>query len=445
MSISLLRPFDMALEITAKSYAQSLQRRLTDAEGGSSTAGDRVSIGIIGGGLMGTAIAATHLKSGCPVRIFDADENVLAILPKKIAAETHLQLQANRPEPVTPKSVTKTLEGNLTLAHSLEELRGCDMLFESIPERLNLKRRLYTQLEKIGFAGFLFTNTSTIEVTKLAALLERPERFCGFHFFHPVRKRSLVEIVKGKHSAPETLQLAVAHARRIEKIPLLTNDSPGFLVNRLLNPLLREAIVMLEEGTPLFKIEESAKRFGMPMGPFRIIDEIGLDVTLHAGWVMNKAFPQRAVESPTLLKMIELGRLGRKAKLGFLKYTSDVSWENEGVVDPALENLLPKTSDELSGEEIAQRLFLPMLCEALRAVEEKVVPHFWQTDLAVLLGLGFPESRGGICFWADALGLPELVRLLQPLQNRFGERFAPPQTLLDFAQREQSLSHFSGE
>ncbi|MCL2305365.1 MAG: 3-hydroxyacyl-CoA dehydrogenase [Planctomycetaceae bacterium] len=357
------------------------------------------SFGIIGGGLMGTAITATHLKNGCRVLLCEQSDAVLAALPQKIAAELTLQGEVN---------TRKLVREQLVLTQKVNDLVSCEIVMESIPEKIRLKQKLYQTLENLGFRGLLFSNTSTIEVSKLSEHYSAKDRFCGFHFFHPVRNRSLLEIVRGQSTSEETIRTAQEHARRLDKTPLVVEDRPGFLVNRLLNPMLREALAMLDEGIPLRKIEEAAVRFGMPMGPIRIMDEIGLDVTLHAGWVLNKAFPDRAYHSPTLLKLIDQGRLGRKTALGFLRYPSEISWEQEGEYDETLVQFLPAENDRLTGELITERLFLPMFYEAVRAVEEGVVKDWREVDLAVVLGLGFPKSCGGLFAWAKSLGFSNI-------------------------------------
>jgi len=375
----------------------------------------RQPVGIIGGGLMGTAIAATHLKNACRVILCEQSEVVLAALPQKITAELALQGEKNTVERV---------QDWLVLTQNPDDLVPCEIVIETIPERIRPKQKLYQTLETFGFRGRLFSNTSTIEVSKLSEHYSAADRFCGFHFFHPVRNRSLLEIVRGRHTSDETIQAAQEHARRLDKTPLVVGDRPGFLVNRLLNPLLREALAMLDEGVPLRKIEKAAVLFGMPMGPVRIMDEIGLDVTLHAGWVLNKAFPERAYHSPILLKLIDQGRLGRKTGLGFLRYPSDISWEQEGEYDETLSQFLPPENDRLTNETITERLFLPMFCEALRAIGEGVVKHDWEADIAAVLGIGFPKDRGGPLAWGKSLGLPNVSRMLQKLEKEYGPRFA---------------------
>ncbi len=424
--MNLLRPVDLVSEISANAYVQSLLERVDTSPDRLDADFSNGPVGIVGGGLMGTAIAATHLKNGCGVVLCEQSEAVLDALSEKIAAELTLQGEH--------ENAPQIVREHIVLTRNPGDLKTCEILIESIPEKIRLKHKLYRTLEALGFRGLLLTNTSTIEVSRLAANLAAPDRFCGFHFFHPVRNRSLLEIVRGSHTSQETIRTAKEHAQRLDKIPLVVEDRPGFLVNRLLNPLLRETLAMLDEGVPPQRIETAALRFGMPMGPIRIMDEIGLDVTLHAGWVLNQAFPERAYQSEILLKLIDAGRLGRKTGLGFMRYPTNVSWENEGEFDGNLIAFLPPERDEFDGDEIARRLFLPMFCEAVRAVEENVVRNPWEADLAVVLGLGFPGNRGGLFYWAESLGLEFVLDSLRRLEAEHGPRLSPPTSLVRFVE-----------
>ena len=429
MKLSLLKPNvdSTAAEVYVRSIIERQMNTLPETEQGPS-----VSVGIIGGGLMGTAIAATHLMAEIPVHICDYSDAVLSLLPRKITAELVLQgMDGNVAQ------IEMFVAKNVRLVSDPTQLSRNGILIESIPEKLKLKQKLFRHIETGGFDGLLFSNTSTIEVAKMVEPLSHKNRFAGFHFFHPVRNRSLLEIIRGPETSQETIDHARKHARRINKLPLVVADGPGFLVNRILNPLLREALALLDAGVEIGKVDETAKKFGMPMGPFRIIDEIGLDVVLHAGWVLSKAFPDRAYNSEMLLKMIDMGRLGRKTGKGFWKYDSSNSWEGDGTFDDEINPILPQRSMEFDEEIIVRRLFLPMLAETIQAVEDGIVGNYWEADLAVVMGLGFPVNRGGLCFWAKSVGWDAMFHEMQILQKQFGPRFAPP----NFSQPDKSDFH----
>jgi 3-hydroxyacyl-CoA dehydrogenase/enoyl-CoA hydratase/3-hydroxybutyryl-CoA epimerase/enoyl-CoA isomerase len=345
----------------------------------------KVSVAILGAGLMGTAIAAAHLRCGVPVLLYDSAESALETAPNRIADELHLQ-----DEPFDP-----TL---LKCSGNINDVQHCGIFIETITEKLRAKIKLY---RKINHDALLFTNTSTISITDLASPLaaDSRRRFCGFHFFHPVRQRSLLEIIPGAETDSATVEAAKQHALLIEKHPIIVGDGPGFLVNRILNPYLTSALSLLAEGVDLQRIERIAQDFGMKMGPFRIMDEIGLDVVLHAGWVLFKAFPDRVPQSPLLLQLIEQGRLGRKTGRGFMLYPNSTSWDGNGEPDP----LFVSEKTILSDEEIVKQLFLSMYDEAIRCSQDGIISDLADADLASIHALGFPEKTGGVVAWGNSV------------------------------------------
>jgi 3-hydroxyacyl-CoA dehydrogenase len=381
--------------------------------------------------MMGTAIAAAHLRCGLPVVLYDSADAALQTATERIAHELRLQ------NVTLPPSL-------LACTGNLDEVIHCPVMIETITEKIKAKQKLYQKItaktviptkagiqtrhpcESRGLVSdvhverlapclrrgdeksrgdervpFLFTNTSTLSITLLAEHLpvEWQRRFCGFHFFHPVRQRSLVEIVAGKHTDSATLESAQEHARRIDKRFIRVGDSPGFLVNRILNPYLSSALLLLEQKVDVGQIERAAVQFGMKMGPFRIMDEIGLDVVLHAGWVLHKAFPDRTPQSPILLRLIDEGKLGRKTGQGFMVYSRKASWEGEGVPDPQFASAEEKVSDV----GIVRRLFVPMYEEAVRCYEEGIISDLSMADMASIEALGFPADKGGIVNWGRSI------------------------------------------
>ncbi len=351
--------------------------------------------------MMGCAIAASHLRCGFRVILCDNATEMLESAPQRIAEELRLQ-NCTFDEMLLHCSTT------------LESVRPCPILIETITEKLRLKQKLYDRLFQVVSRThqgeypshslakgryLLFTNTSTIAISKLAQNLPEEWRrcFCGFHFFHPVRANSLLEIIPGRDTATETIEWACHHAKRIAKRPIVVGDGPGFLVNRILNPYLVVAQQLLHEGVPMQRIELAATNFGMRMGPFRIMDEIGLDVVLHAGWVLHKSFPDRVPELPLLLKLVDLRRLGRKTGRGFMLYDNAVSWNGAGLPDPELP--LQVEAIEMTETEIQRRLFYAMYEEALRCRDDGVIADLADADVASVEALGFPRKKGGIVSW----------------------------------------------
>jgi len=349
-------------------------------------------VAILGVGLMGTAIAAAHLRCGVDVLLYDSVAAALDNAPQRIADELRLQ------------GADADIHAVCTTTDLAEVVRR-RIIIETITEKLKAKRKLYRQLQTAADSSvpYLFSNTSTISISSLAEELDDTWRqnFCGFHFFHPVRERSLLEIISGTETAVATIEAARQHAARIAKQPILVKDGPGFLVNRMLNPYLTGALKLLAEGVEMERIERLTTEFGMKMGPFRIMDEIGLDVVMHAGWVLFKAFPDRVPVSPILLKLVELGRLGRKTGRGFMLYPSATSWDGNGQPDPELRSLLDSVApSSLSDTEIVERLFRGMAEEAQRCLDDGIITDAADADLASIHALGFPAERGGILWWS---------------------------------------------
>lgn len=404
------------------------------------------SVGIIGAGVIGTEIAAAHVKHRIPTIIFDNNPAVLTTVADRVSAE--LGECAGNVDDGT------TVDDLLRPVGELCEVVKCDLIIESILEKLPAKQELFCRLQEfIKPDVLLASNTSTIPIGKLAEGIPLPERFCGMHFCHPVRERPLVEIVRGVKTGEETIAAIVAHAKGIDKLPVVVADGPGFLVNRLLLPYLTEALELLMEGASIETIEKAAIQFGMAKGPFRLMDEIGLDTTMQSGWSMSAAFPDRIPISPMLVALIKLGRLGQKSGAGFFSYVDPrlkgtvpfsptmQAWcpENRDspLPDPVTIEIVAhwvKTSDHQTSEDIILRLLLPMILEATRILEEGKVCNPRDIDLGAIFGLGFPARRGGLLWWADSIKSTVLLEILRPLES-IGSRLQPTRLLLDLAAR----------
>ena len=376
------------------------------------------SVGIIGAGMMGAAIAAAHIQYGLPVVICDANEVVLAGARSAIEAS----LQEGRLVEEPRKARAKELVGRLVQARAeLAVVSRADLVLESIVETLSAKQGLYAQLQaRLGAGTILASNTSTIPIARLAEGLVEPDRFCGMHFYHPVARRPLVEITRGPRTSDQTVATAVAHVKAIGRMPIVVEDGPGLVVNRLLFPYLTEALELLREGARIEEIEQAATDFGMALGPLRLIDEIGLDTTLHAGWVLSAAFPERIVASPLLVTLVKAGRLGRKAGAGFFAYDHAAQAGASGVPSPHVKSMIARWAvahRSHTPKSIADRLLLPMVLEATCLLEEGKVRDVRDLDLGAVFGLGFPPTRGGLLWWADTLGAAEVVSRLRSLDG----------------------------
>jgi 3-hydroxyacyl-CoA dehydrogenase/enoyl-CoA hydratase/3-hydroxybutyryl-CoA epimerase/3-hydroxyacyl-CoA dehydrogenase/enoyl-CoA hydratase/3-hydroxybutyryl-CoA epimerase/enoyl-CoA isomerase len=312
----------------------------------------------------------------------------------------------------------------LSTSGTLNALADRDVVIEAIIENERDKVDLFGKLEKILRPGALLaSNTSTISITRMARDLARPEDFAGMHFFNPVERMQLVEVIRGEKTGDEAVVTLVALAKRIGKTPIVVRDCPGFLVNRILFPYLNESLVLLQEGAAPRALDKAATAFGMPMGPVTLNDLVGLDTSLYAGRVINTAFADRAVTTRVLDELVAAGRLGQKSGAGFYSYAKGPRGADDSALDAVLQKVRTERR-EISQEEITDRLFLPMLTEASRVLGEGIVREPGDVDMGLILGIGFPTFRGGLLRWADDEGLPRILERLKKYEG-LGPRFRP--------------------
>ena len=288
-----------------------------------------------------------------------------------------------------------------------------DVVIEAIFENIEAKQTLFREIEpKMRPDALLATNTSSIPLNVLSAVLQRPERLVGLHFFNPVSKMQLIEIVADTNTDPQVAAKAAAFARHIDRLPLPVASKPGFLVNRILMPYLMEAVLLESEGVPAPAIDQAALNFGMPMGPLELADTVGLDICLHVGEILGQHFGQ---EVPARLKkLVEAGKLGRKSGSGFYQWQGDKKGSPE------------KGGFNSPGEpEIIDRLMLRLLNEAMACLREGVVSDADLLDAGIIFGTGFAPFRGGPMHYIQNRGQSTLLTRLVDLKSRFGARFLP--------------------
>jgi len=390
---------------------------------------------LVGAGVMGGGIAEIASRNGVTVRMRDLKPE-----PLTRALQTARSLIDER----SRKKRGGSSERDAQLARiwptlSLDGIGRADAAIEAVIEDLDVKRRVFAELEvRLRPDALLATNTSSLSVDAIAAGLQHPERFCGFHFFNPVHRMPLVEVVRGARTSDATLVTAVGFARRLGKTAVVVKDSPGFVVNRVLMPYLREAMTLLEEGFPLTAIDGAMRRFGMPMGPFEVVDEVGLDVAAKVAGVLSKAFPDRMTPAPVLERLIAAGRLGRKSGLGFYRHRG-----RRRETDPGLRGALGLERDRAAppGDALAERMVLAMVNESARCLEEGVVADAGKLDLAMIFGPGFPPFRGGPLRHADLAGLPKIHARLIALSAEKGERYRPAAMLARLAESGGSFTN----
>jgi 3-hydroxyacyl-CoA dehydrogenase/enoyl-CoA hydratase/3-hydroxybutyryl-CoA epimerase len=285
----------------------------------------------------------------------------------------------------------------------------------------------------------LATNTSSLSVDEMAADLDQPERFGGLHFFNPVHRMPLVEVVRGARTDDATLATLYDFALTLGKVPVVTADGPGFLVNRILGPYLNEAGWLLGDGASVEDVDGAATDFGMPMGPLRLVDEVGVDVSRHAGEALHEALGERLAPSPVLVALAESGRLGKKGGAGFYRYEDG---KEKGVDDTVWTDLgaaVPAERGRVDRDEIRRRLLVQMINEAARCLAEGVVSAAWEVDLALVMGTGFPPFRGGLLRFADTLHPRGVLDRTRSLQERHGARFETAPLLERLAREDQGF------
>jgi 3-hydroxyacyl-CoA dehydrogenase/enoyl-CoA hydratase/3-hydroxybutyryl-CoA epimerase/3-hydroxyacyl-CoA dehydrogenase/enoyl-CoA hydratase/3-hydroxybutyryl-CoA epimerase/enoyl-CoA isomerase len=366
------------------------------------------------------------------VTLVDVQADTLAASVATILDEAAWHRGTKRTDPARAVA----LSGKLHTATRMAAIAECDLVIESVLERADIKRQVLVDIERaVGPTTVIATNTSTNPIAKLAEPLEDPSRFCGIHFFNPVRRMTLVEVIRGPATSDETVAIAVAHVKRLGKCPIVVRDSPGFLVNRVLMPYLHESVEMLREGLEAKRIDRVARGFGMPMGPLELYDMIGLDTAFYAGLVLSAAYGDRIEASPLIPALVKSGRLGRKTGAGFYQYQTGgqrarIERPDEAVIKLVRPYSLP--ARETTDATICDRLLLPMLLEALRVLDEGIVRDGRDIDLAVIHALGFPAFRGGLLAWGNSLGAAEVIRRLAPLAD-LGIRMHPTPRLLAMA------------
>jgi 3-hydroxyacyl-CoA dehydrogenase/enoyl-CoA hydratase/3-hydroxybutyryl-CoA epimerase len=311
-------------------------------------------------------------------------------------------------------------------------LRGIDLVIEAAVEQLELKQHIFAGLEsKVAADTVLASNTSSLSIDAIAASLQHPERVVGIHFFNPVHRMQLAEIVRGSKTNATTLNAAIQFTKQIGKLPVLVNDSPGFLVNRILLPYIGEAVRLFADGYRLDSIDRVMLEFGMPMGPLRLTDEVGLDVVERVAKELTTRVRHHGPLDGTVEKMIAKGWLGRKSGRGFYDY----SGTDKEIVNSQVSDLQPPEPVNVIEEELRDRLVLSMINEAARTIEEKVVSAPEDVDFGMIMGTGWAPFRGGPLRYADHIGIATVVSRLNALRERVGQYFEPCTLLTDMTNR----------
>ncbi|MEY2479309.1 MAG: 3-hydroxyacyl-CoA dehydrogenase / enoyl-CoA hydratase / 3-hydroxybutyryl-CoA epimerase [Verrucomicrobiota bacterium] len=388
------------------------------------TAEKVVHAAVIGAGVMGSGIAQWLSARGVTVILRDVARDQinrgLANIEKTYADAVKRGIMTEE----------KAKQGRARIVASTApmELRDVQFAIEAASEKIDIKTEIFRDLAmKVGPKTIVATNTSALSISELAEVTISPERVIGLHFFNPVSRMKLIEVVIGKETSEETRERALAFARQVGKLPVVVRDSPGFLVNRVLFPYLLDAAELFENGVAADKIDNPLLQWGMPMGPLRLIDEIGVDITVDIASTLEKAYGRRDRAAKILQKMREANLLGRKSGAGFYKYEGKSQTPNEPVAQ------WRRAQSQNEDGDLANRLMFLMINEAARCLEEKVIESPEDADYGMILGTGFAPHRGGPLRFADHFGLKKLVDEMNQLAQT-NEKFAPCEILKKHAQ-----------
>jgi 3-hydroxyacyl-CoA dehydrogenase / enoyl-CoA hydratase / 3-hydroxybutyryl-CoA epimerase len=419
---------DVSRKLVQIFFATTALKRDDGVPAGTGTPRQVRRLGVVGSGFMGSGIAGTAvLKVEVDTRLKDTD---LAKVGRGLGVA--LKMLGDR---LKRRRLTRTQYDRLAgLISGGTDYRGfsrADLVIEAVFEDLELKRRVLAEAEEVIRPDAIFaTNTSTIPIGRIAAHARYPERVLGMHFFSPVDRMPLLEVIPSEATGADAIVTAVRFGRRMGKTVIVVADSPGFWVNRLLGPYLHETAFLLQEGVPIDVIDSAALKWGFPVGPMTLLDEVGLDVAQKAGAVLYEAFGERLKPVEALSKAVDAGRLGRKSGFGFFRYEKG---RKGGVDESIYPQLGVRPLENVDLAEVQRRLVYRLLNEAAMAYAEGVVRSPRDGDIGAIFGFGFAPFRGGPLRTIDDLGARRVVETLQALVDRYGSRFEPTPALVQMA------------
>ncbi len=393
-------------------------------------------VGVLGAGMMGAGIALVSAQAGMEVVLVDRDQ--AAADKGKAYSESYMDKGIKRGKATAEKK--EALLARITATPDLEHLKGCDLIIEAVFEDPGVKADMTKKVEAIIPEDCIFaSNTSTLPITDLAKASVRPEQFIGIHFFSPVEKMFLVEIIKGKETGDRAVAKALDYVRQIRKTPIVVNDARFFYANRCIIPYINEGARMITEGVSPILIDNAARQLGFPVGPIQLTDETSIDLGAKIARATKAAMGNAYPESPSddlIFWMEEQGRLGRKANAGFFDYDEKGKrveyWKG-------LQDKYPLAAEQPDLIEVQERLMFAQVLEAVRALEEGVLEDIREGDVGAILGWGFAPWSGGPLSWLDIIGTPYAAERCDQLAEAYGARFACPPLLREMAEKGQSF------
>jgi 3-hydroxyacyl-CoA dehydrogenase / enoyl-CoA hydratase / 3-hydroxybutyryl-CoA epimerase len=394
---------------------------------------DVSKIGVLGAGLMGAGIAQVAAYSGYTVRMKDRDAEGIGwglqycqdLFSKMVKRKKLTEAEAD------------ILMGHISATTDYSGLKSAQLVIEAVFEDLALKQQILADVEALGGPARIFaSNTSTIPIKQIAAHAKHPELVLGMHFFSPVHKMPLLEIIRTEQTSDAAVATALKVGRAMGKTCIVVHDGPGFFTSRVIGAYINEAGWLLQEGGAIDAIDRAMEGFGFPVGPLKLVDEVGIDVGVKAGGILREAFSQRWDAPGALNTIVEDGRKGRKNGRGFYKYG-----EGERGVDETIYALLPGGAKRkgFDPEQIVARCWLAMLNECAYCLQEGIAQSPRDIDIGVIFGLGFPPFRGGVMRYADTVGVGKVVDQMNRLADRLGERLRPAPLLSEMAKRGESF------
>src|SRR2546428_4101518 len=384
-------------------------------------------VAMLGAGLMGAGIAYVTAEAGIPVRLKDKDDAALGRGLKQIAGILDERVRRKR---LSPRESEEKL-ALITATTDYSGIRNADVVIEAVFEDLSIKHAVVREVGREAPNAIIASNTSSIPIGLIAEEASRPQNVVGMHFFSPVQRMPLLEVIRGRSTGPEAVTTAVALGKRIGKTVIVVNDGPGFYTSRILAPYVNEAAFLFSDGAAVEDIDRALVEFGFPVGPMQLLDEVGIDVGSKVAHIMHEAFGARLAPPPGFEKLVESGRLGRKSKKGFYLYGES----KEKAVDRTVYELTAQGQRRNSPTtgEIAERCVLQMVNEAAHCLGEGILRSARDGDVGAVFGLGWPPFRGGPFRYADSLGAAQVVERLRRYQEKFGVRFTPAPKLVQLA------------
>ena len=403
---------------------------------------DIKNVALLGAGIMGGGIAWLFANYNFNVRIKDITQQAIALGYNQIL-KIFNQLQKIRK--LNSNQVSLKM-ANVSAGLDYTNFDHSDLIIEAVVENIAVKKNILKEIEaQVPNDAIIASNTSSLSISEMAQALENPSRFVGMHFFNPVNKMPLVEVIYGEKTSNETVASIVKISKKLGKTPIVVKDVPGFLVNRILLTYLNESAYLLQDGFSIKKIDSEIERFGMPMGPFVLADVVGIDVGVKVAQSLENGYGSRMKVAEILQEIYTNHKnlLGKKSNLGFYNYDKNnkITDQNFAIYEilDSIKDQIKTPESNINDSEIIERCILTMINESAKCLEENVVKNARYLDMAMIMGAGFPAFRGGVLRYADKLGLQNIVKKLQNFEKKYGERFAVSKLLISMEQNNQKF------